>query len=247
MAYPLRILQGAGSSSSFLLSGAPHSFSEGGSWVFFSCLFDAVEELASTTQLPRKIRRILYPFRLQQMPLFVTCNNLESHSHGEPHSRRQRVPESDPVHVLAPRPHNQFSARLIARQEPLQYCRTHSRRRPNLPRRRHLPSIRRRLHKILQEPPAHPAWPDFVHRRIRFPFQRCRHRRQIPFIRDTQMLQALPDAPRARRRLPVQLLLAQSRHQRLHRLIVPAQLKRQPRRPRCFMCLRCIPHKCPAL
>ena len=69
---------------------------------------------------PRKSWGLLDPLRLQQVPLFVLRQDLETRSDREPDHRNERVPESDSVHIVIARALDEITYIALGAQETIE-------------------------------------------------------------------------------------------------------------------------------
>src|SRR5258708_17671340 len=174
------------------------------------------------------------------MPAFVADNDLESSHHRESKSWKKRVPEANAVYVVAASAEDKVTACLVARQKTIENRKVGTRSRPDLSRSGSALAVRRGLSKVADKPAPKPSGSDLRHWGTRLLPKCGRDRRQIALVGRAEMLQTLTDAPTARRRLPIELFLAESAAQVPGGLVVCAKVRGQPDGPgrrECF--LRC--------
>ena len=144
------------------------------------------------------------------MTAFVADNDLESSPYRESKSRKKRVPEANAVYVVAASAEDKVTACLVARQKTVENRKVGTRPRPDLSGSGSTLAVRRGLRKAADKPAPEPSGSDVLHWRTRLLPKRGRDRRQIGFIGDAEMLKTLPDAPRPRRQLPIELFIGES-------------------------------------
>ena len=92
-------------------------------------------------------------------------------------------------------------------------------------------SYRTRLDIVPNEPSAEPAWRDLRHHSEPTTRQRTRHRGKVDVVGNTQVLEALSNAPLALTRLPVQLLRSERLHEGIRALVGGIELGNQTNAP----------------
>src|SRR5713226_2151210 len=165
------------------------------------------------------------------MTAFVADNDLESSPHCESKSRKKRVPEANAVYVVAAGAEDKVTACLVARQETVENRKVGTGPRPDLSRSGSTLAVRRGLRKAADKPGPEPSGSDLLHWRTRLLPKRGRDRREIGFVGDAEMFKTLPDAPRARRRLPIELFIGESTDQVPGGLVVCAKVSGEPDGP----------------
>jgi hypothetical protein len=158
-------------------------------------------------------------------------NDLESSPDRETNSRGQRIPKPDAVYVLSTHADDEFAARFVAGQEPIENSQVDARRGSDLGRGGNTLGLRRGLDKAAKEPAPEPTRSDLLHPRIGLLFERGGYRRLIGFVGDAEMFKTLPNAPGTRRWLPIELFLGESRSERLRGLVIGTQRNRKPSGP----------------
>jgi len=172
------------------------------------------------------------------MTAFVADNDLESSPYRESKSRKKRVPEANAIYVVAASAEDKVTACLVGRQKTIENRKVGTRARPDLSRSGSALAVRRGLHKAADKPAPKPSGSNLLHGRTRLLPKCGRDRRQIGFVGGAEMLQTLPDAPRARRRLPIELFIGESVNQVPGGLVVCAKVSGEPDGPsrrECFM------------
>src|SRR5258706_5812014 len=172
------------------------------------------------------------------MPAFVADNDLESSPYRESKSWKKRVPEANAVYVVAASAEDKVTACLVARQKTIENRKVGTRSGPDLSRSGSALAARRGLRKVADKPAPQPSGSDLLHWRTRLLPKRVRDRPQIAFVGDAEMLQTLPDAPTARRRLPIELFLGESADQVPRGLVDCAKVRGEPDGPgrrECFL------------
>src|SRR5712692_1288959 len=172
------------------------------------------------------------------MTAFVADNDLESSPYRESKSRKKRVPEANAVYVVATSAEDKLTACLVARQKTIENRKVGTRPRPDLSRSGSTLAVRRGLHEAADKPAPEPSGSNLLDWRTRLLPKCGRDRRQIEFVGDAKMLQTLPDAPTARRRLPIELFIGESTDQVPGGLVVCAKVSGEPDGPsrrECFM------------
>src|SRR4051794_31953081 len=97
-----------------------------------------------------------------------------------------------------------FTGSRVARDEPIENRGSALRPdRRDLPRRLRSSFLRARLDECADEPAAEPAWRDLLHWPRWSSGQCLEDRRHVGLVRQTEMLDALPDAPHIMSRLPI--------------------------------------------
>jgi len=147
---------------------------------------------------------------LEEVTTLVAFNDLKSRPDRESNSGEKWIPEANPIHVLGARARDHFSTCFIAEQESIKNREFHTSSRPDFSRSGSTLGLGRRLDKAADKPPPEPSGRDIVRRRIGFSLKRGGNRRQVRFVREANVLKTLPHAPGSRRRLPIQLFLAES-------------------------------------
>ena len=117
----------------------------------------------------------------------------------------ERVLESDAIDVVVPGAKDEITSPVVAVEEPIENIRIDLRTGPDLPRGADPFRFGRRFDEVVNEPAAKPARRDFLNHGGLTTFQRTRHRSQVHFVGDTQVFEALSDAPFAWSRCPVKL------------------------------------------
>jgi hypothetical protein len=174
------------------------------------------------------------------MSAFVADHDLEASPYRESKSWKKRVPEANAVYVVAASAEDKVTACLVARQKTIENRKVGTRSRPDLSRSGSALAVRRGLRKVADKPAPKPSRSDLRHWGTRLLPKCGRDRRQIALVGRAEMLETLPDAPTARRRLPVELLLGESADQVPGGLVVCAEVRGEPEGPsrrECF--LRC--------
>src|SRR5229473_552807 len=174
------------------------------------------------------------------MTALVADNDLESSPYRESKSRKKRVPEANAIYVIAASAEDKVTACSVARQKTIENRKVGTRPRPDLSRSVSTLAVRRGLCKAANKPRPQPSGSDLLHWRTRPVPKRGSDRRQIGFIGDAEMLKTLPNAPGARRRLPIELFIGESTDQVPGGLVVCAKVSGEPdgpsRRERFMRC-----------
>lgn len=143
----------------------------------------------------------------------MTADDFESRTDSETKYWNKRILESDAIYVVSAGATDRFTHCLVAGPEAFEDGEFDSRLGHNFLGRPRAFSLGRGLDKAANKPAGQPSRLYLLHGSDRFAFQSCRERRQIDFIRDAQMLQALPDTPCTLGGPPVELLNRERAHQ----------------------------------
>jgi hypothetical protein len=162
---------------------------------------------------------------LKKMTAFMADNDLESGTDGESNSRDKRIPKANAVEVFGAGADHEFPAGFVSIEKAFENGSANVRRGPNLRWSRSSLGDRRRLDKAANKPAPEPSASNLFDRRIRFAVDRRRDGRQIGFVRDAEMLETLAHAPRARRRLPIELFLGKSSYELPGVVVVGVQVR----------------------
>src|SRR3954467_4600122 len=157
-----------------------------------------------------KLSQLRHPLRLKQMSVVVPGEKLQTSPHGESNHRCERIPEPHAIDVMPLRTRDRLTRSRVARDEPIEYRRSELRRDGrDLPRRLRATSLRARLDVGADEPATEPAWGDLLHWSCGSGDQCLENRRHIHLVRETEMLEALANAPYIESRLPIELSCCQ--------------------------------------
>jgi hypothetical protein len=177
------------------------------------------------------------------MSAFVAYQDFQPGPYGESKYRNKRVPEANAIYVYTASPDDKVAACLVAGQKTIQNRKVRARSWPNLSRSLCALALGRGLRETPDKPGPEPSRSNLLDRRMRLPTNRGGNRRQVGFAGRAEMLEALPNAPRARRWLPIQLFLIQCRDHILRGPIVCSKLARKPNNPRSRQCFTRCTHR----
>src|SRR4051812_25348145 len=157
-----------------------------------------------------KLSQLRHPLRLKQMSVVVPSEELQTSPDGESNHRGERIPEPHAMDVMPLRTRDRLTRSRVARDEPIEYRRSELRRDGrDLPRSLRATSLRARLDVGADEPATEPAWRDLLHWSCGSSGQCLQNRRHIHLVRETEMLEALANAPYIESRLPIELSCCQ--------------------------------------
>lgn len=162
---------------------------------------------------------------LNKMTAFMADNDLEYGTDGESNSRDKRIPKANAVDVFGARADREFPAGFVSGEKAFENREANARRGPDLHWSRSSLGDRRRLDKAANKPAPEPSGSNLLDRRNWFPVDRHGDGRQIGFVRDAEMLETLAHTPRAGRRLPIELFLAELSDELPGGLVVGVQVR----------------------
>jgi hypothetical protein len=151
----------------------------------------------------------LYPFSLQQVPSLVPPYDFQACSDTEAQQRDEGIRKSNAIYVIGARPADEIACDIVAPEKQVENGGVDVRGRCDVSGRATPLATGRRLDIRADEPSAEPSGSDVLHWRWRSIVQPTRDRRQIDFVGQVEVLQALANAPDAFFRLPVKLLWTQ--------------------------------------
>src|SRR5262249_42205855 len=159
------------------------------------------------------------------MTAFMADNDLECGTDGESNSRDQGIPKANAVDVFGAGADHEFPAGFVSGKKPFEDGIAHVGRGPDLRWSPRSLGDRRRLDKAANKPAPEPSGSNLLDGRIRFPGDRRGDGRQVGFVRNAEMLEALAHAPRAGRRLPIELSLGEFSGELPGGLVVGVQVR----------------------
>jgi hypothetical protein len=162
---------------------------------------------------------------LKKMAAFMADDDLESGTDGETNSRDKRIPKANAVEVFGARTEYELPIGFVSGEKAFENGSANVRCGSDLRWSRRSFGDRRRLDKAANKPAPEPSGSNLVDRRIWFSVECRGDWRQIGFVRDAEMFEALAHAPRARRRLPIELFLSESSDELPGGLVVGVQVR----------------------
>jgi hypothetical protein len=150
-----------------------------------------------------------YPFSLSQVPALVLPHDFQARADREAQQRNEGIAKSNAIDVVGARPANQVACDIVAPEKQVENGKVDVLRRCNLSGRSSPLAPRRRLDIGADEPLPEPSWRDVLHRSGQSIVQRLRHRRQVDFIGNVEVLQALANAPHVFCWPPIELVESQ--------------------------------------
>ena len=183
----------------------------------------------------REFRGSFDAFSLQQMPALMRRQNLQACSDREMNHWNEGIREANAVDVVIPGAIDEVTSFLVAAEKSIENSQLDLGAGPDLLRRTDAPCFGRGLDEASNEPAAEPARRDALNLSTPTIHQRASHRCHVLFVGDTEVLEALANAPHTWSRRPVELPLSERHRERDCALVGGVELGSQtatPWRPR---------------